>query len=350
MEKSINRSAYWDNIKGFLIFLVVFAHCLYDFRDNALIGNVVNGIYLFHMPAFIFVSGFFGKSERSQSKEAIVKLLFAYFIFNTLLGLRMGLDNILLPIYSYWYLLALVLWRLTAKYVSGRKAAFISSVVVSVAVGFVSVITNTFALARFIAFFPFYLFGFMLPKENAEALRDAGAKKLLSVGLIALALAVGLGYVVINVIGFDCEAMQMSPYSSALDALGRMGTLLTAALAIIAIMAFCPKRNLPFLTVIGRNSLAIFIIHRPITIVFSTVLKGYSPSVVLLASLAASIIICLVCGCEPIGKLVNRYLDDGAELVLNNRSPEKSRLEYTAVSLSALIIALALLVLSIAQM
>ena len=74
MSKLSFRSSYWDNIKGFLIILVVFAHCLYDFQDDALIGAIVKSIYLFHMPAFIFVSGFFGKSERSRSSKSILTL------------------------------------------------------------------------------------------------------------------------------------------------------------------------------------------------------------------------------------------------------------------------------------
>lgn len=47
MDKIQSRSAYWDNIKGFLIFLVVFAHCLYDHQDKAAIDAIVKSIYLF---------------------------------------------------------------------------------------------------------------------------------------------------------------------------------------------------------------------------------------------------------------------------------------------------------------
>ena len=58
------RSAYWDNIKGFLILLVVFAHILFQLQDISFtINGIVDYIYMFHMPVFVFVSGFFGKSE-----------------------------------------------------------------------------------------------------------------------------------------------------------------------------------------------------------------------------------------------------------------------------------------------
>ena len=103
------RSAYWDNIKGILILLVVFAHILYYLRDmSAGIAMTVDLIYLFHMPAFVFVSGYFGKSERSRSFESIIKLAFLFFIFNSITMFIDGRTTYLEPVYSYWYLLALI--------------------------------------------------------------------------------------------------------------------------------------------------------------------------------------------------------------------------------------------------
>ena len=109
------RSAYWDNIKGILILFVVFAHVLYQLQyRSAGIDAVVDYIYMFHMPAFIFVSGYFGKSEKSRSFESIIKLVFLYFIFNSVTAFIEGYTLYLKPIYSYWYLIALSAWRLTA--------------------------------------------------------------------------------------------------------------------------------------------------------------------------------------------------------------------------------------------
>ena len=68
------------------MFLVVFAHILFQLQDKSeLINSVVDYIYMFHMPAFVFVSGYLGKSERSHSFEGIIKLIFLYFIFNSLM-------------------------------------------------------------------------------------------------------------------------------------------------------------------------------------------------------------------------------------------------------------------------
>ena len=116
------RSAYWDNIKGFLILLVVFGHVLYKLQATSpIINTTVDSIYMFHMPAFIFVSGYFGKSERSRSFESIIKLIFLFFIFNSITLFIEGYTDYLQPIYSYWYLIALIVWRLTAHRISKYK-------------------------------------------------------------------------------------------------------------------------------------------------------------------------------------------------------------------------------------
>lgn len=88
MQTAKQRSVYWDNIKGLLMLLTVFAHILYQLQSNSpAINSIVDYIYMFHMPAFVFVCGYFGKSENSHSFGAIIKLLFLYFIFNSVMGL-----------------------------------------------------------------------------------------------------------------------------------------------------------------------------------------------------------------------------------------------------------------------
>ena len=66
------RDDIWDNYKGILSFTVVFAHYLLDYLDTK-VGTVITFLFvfinIFHMPVFIFCSGFFSKSENSKSKD-----------------------------------------------------------------------------------------------------------------------------------------------------------------------------------------------------------------------------------------------------------------------------------------
>ena len=85
------RSSYWDNMKGLLILLVVFAHFLDAWIQKfSVVRLVYSTIYVFHMPAFVFISGYFGKSEKSRGFQSILKLVLLYFIFNSAMGFIYG--------------------------------------------------------------------------------------------------------------------------------------------------------------------------------------------------------------------------------------------------------------------
>ena len=108
------RLAYWDNIKGFLIILVVFAHCLFFLQNQPLNNFLVDSIYMFHMPAFVFVSGFFSKSEHSRSFFPIMNLFVAFVLLNGFFMLReiflVGVfPSGVNPYFSAWYLFALII-------------------------------------------------------------------------------------------------------------------------------------------------------------------------------------------------------------------------------------------------
>lgn len=122
------RLEYIDAIKGIAIFLVVMGHVLaWVFPDNVALGApdspslIWRLIYSFHMPLFIFVSGFlFGhttfESLGSYLQKVLIKarfLLVPYFICGTLLWLWRGGRHL-----TYWYLLTLFLLYLIVGFLS----------------------------------------------------------------------------------------------------------------------------------------------------------------------------------------------------------------------------------------
>ena len=58
-----HRDPYWDNLKFVLICLVVLGHFLLPVKPKGQLARTAfYWIYLFHMQAFVFVSGFTSKS------------------------------------------------------------------------------------------------------------------------------------------------------------------------------------------------------------------------------------------------------------------------------------------------
>ena len=74
------RLYFFDNAKFILIFLVVLAHSTSSLRSNAFVSVLWAVINYFHMPAMIFISGFFAKSYISKSREIKVQRVATYAI------------------------------------------------------------------------------------------------------------------------------------------------------------------------------------------------------------------------------------------------------------------------------
>ena len=55
------RDYFFDNLKAVLIFLVVLGHFLLPIRGDNPLVVVKRLIYVFHMPLFVFISGYFAK-------------------------------------------------------------------------------------------------------------------------------------------------------------------------------------------------------------------------------------------------------------------------------------------------
>ena len=64
----MSRKYRFDNIKFILITLVVFGHFL-ELIDGQTANNLYRIIYLFHIPAFIFITGYFAKFNPSKKKK-----------------------------------------------------------------------------------------------------------------------------------------------------------------------------------------------------------------------------------------------------------------------------------------
>ena len=70
-----------DSLRGVLIILVVLGHILEAGFNDPLAKMVWEVIYVFHMPAFLFVSGMLSRFNPAKIARG---LLIPYFVFQTL--------------------------------------------------------------------------------------------------------------------------------------------------------------------------------------------------------------------------------------------------------------------------
>ena len=79
----MKRDYSFDNMKVLLITLVVFGHALEEFGTTGKLGLIRAVIYSFHMPLFIFISGYFSKSD-AKPEKLLKTTIIPFIIFNTI--------------------------------------------------------------------------------------------------------------------------------------------------------------------------------------------------------------------------------------------------------------------------
>lgn len=79
ISQTNTREVYWDLAKALLMFLVIWGHCIQFIQYSAGIGDlsfwespIFKGIYLFHMPLFMFISGYFSAASISKHGKASI--------------------------------------------------------------------------------------------------------------------------------------------------------------------------------------------------------------------------------------------------------------------------------------
>ena len=333
------RDAYWDNIKGVLIILVVFAHCLYDLRDSHLNAVIVESIYYFHMPAFIFVSGYFSKSENSHSKKSILFLLVAYFIFITPFVVRAMIlwnePKIIKPYYSAWYLLVLMICRLITPHLAKCKYIFPASVLFTILVGYWNDFSTTASLGirKLVVFYPFFVAGYLLSGDTVEKIfrRKTALTRLLSGGVL-LVLAGMCELYTHKWLHITLNDLLPGVYKAfnIEEALIRMSIMIVSCLVITALLMLSPEMRIPFLTTTGKNTLSIFIMHGLFTLLFSksSYVSAMPVYTQILLAAALTLLIILLFGNDLFSGKFNLLIRRCAEGMLEHEGTNRELIAY----------------------
>lgn len=194
----MKRTAYFDNAKAILIYLVVLGHLMSGYlKQNEYVDTLYLIIYLFHMPAFILISGHFSRKIKGLKdlKKIGKTLLLPYVIFQLLYSLYYknvfgdGVEiEFLEPRYALWFLLSMMMWKMMLWIFGSHKAMILVSVIVSLLVGYISEVNEWLSLSRTFFFFPFFLIGYYLSRENFVKMKNKWNVRVASILAIALVL------------------------------------------------------------------------------------------------------------------------------------------------------------------
>ncbi|WP_163969450.1 acyltransferase family protein [Oceanobacillus halotolerans] len=267
----MERNAYFDNAKAILIYLVVFGHLIQPFvAESHEMNTLYLWIYTFHMPAFIFLAGFFAKGSGNLKyiTRLAKKLLVPYIIFQVLysifyfiIGKEAWQTGVFYPHWSLWFLFSLFSWHILLIFFKKIPPTIgvISTILLGLAVGYIGEIGHTFSLSRTIVFFPFFLLGYWLTKEHVFWLKQ----KVVKVGsaLVLLVIAVAI-YIAPE---FNSGWLLASKSYGELGAteyggIARFLVYLTSTVMAISVMAWVPIERTRF-TSVGSRTLYVYLLH-----------------------------------------------------------------------------------------
>lgn len=173
MSTSFKKRDYlFDNYKVLLIILVVVGHFIEPaYGNNAFITGLKWMIVSFHMPAFIFISGYFSKRDIpfnvSVRKLAVPYLVYEiiYFLFYTFIIQKETGLYLARPKFSLWYLLALFVWRIITPYVKKVPHHMLLSIAAGLLIGCSGMPGNFLSIPRILVFYPFFLAGMYFDRD-----------------------------------------------------------------------------------------------------------------------------------------------------------------------------------------
>lgn len=265
------RIHYWDNLKGFLILLVVLGHLLEKLPDGR-ISAVYKIIYLFHMPLFVFCSGFLARYDPSKIAK---KLLLPYVALQVISCIGNGQPiQLLTPVWILWYLLALAVWQVTIPFLDlcprrFRPLVLLGAIAAACAAGFDNQIGYHVSFSRIIVFYPYFIAGYYAKQhphtlpESPMPQRVLPAKASLALRMLSIAvIAAFIGRFLAFAPDIRPEWLyEASSYQAThSDFIFRIMHYLMAAVTGLTVMIWIPHRKNP-LGVWGKNTLLIYLSH-----------------------------------------------------------------------------------------
>jgi fucose 4-O-acetylase-like acetyltransferase len=274
MASTSKRSKFFDNAKFILIFLVVFGHVISPLKEHdGILYNIYSIIYLFHMPAFIFISGYFSKGfqQKGYFSKLMKKLLLPYVIFQIMYSgfyYLTGKDaafhvDILQPHWSLWFLLSMVFWNfLLIPFAKLRWYGLPIAILLGILVGYIDSIGSYLSLSRTFVFFPYFFAGYLISSTGLKQL--LGSKYSRPAGILILIAAVSIfgGWPSGNVVPWLLGDNSFSAMGNeqAVAGLYRTAQYFLTTLVIFGFLTLIPSIQFSF-TEIGERTLYIYLFH-----------------------------------------------------------------------------------------
>ena len=232
-----------------------------------------------------------------------------YIIFNVLFGLTPGRTRsplyFLFPQLIYWYLLCLLIWRITIPALSKIRFILPISVAFALYIGIYAEADRFLSISRAICFLPFFLAGYFLSIDRIEKIG-----KWITLVLLTLCLSLSClanYYEIIPVKMYEYIQSYEKTNVGNIDGILMRAFMLSISFIVIICLIRLFSSHSSRLTIVGKNSLAIYLLH--IYPILALKKLGFFVFDNLLISIAfglvLSIALCFLLSIQPITNIYN---------------------------------------------
>lgn len=270
-----------DSVKFCLILLVIIGHVFSNeaFRESYACEVIWKWIYMFHMPLFVFISGFFShkKKQFNGFMKGIIKILepliiiqMLFLIMDVFLTKTISINRILTPWWVMWYLLSLIYWRtmlyiLPQKVLEHKKLIITVSFIIGIVAGFLP-FNRFLSLQRTLAFLPFFLGGYCM---QGKQLYLPSKFKPLCIVVLCLAFIVPIYFpYLLGDLRFADKYIDISYMFS------RIFVYFMSIVMSISFICVCP--NIMFFSKQGKYTLQYYVYHALILFVLFIIINKFN--------------------------------------------------------------------------
>lgn len=271
------REYVWDNLKFILIILVVIGHEIdYYTKESMTMRKLFLLIYAFHMPLFIFISGYFSKNA-IKKEDTCINRMCSYFTIYLILKMSFFIVNRYILKYEQvklilftegdvpWYLFAMTFWSGITYFLKNLKTKYLISfsLIAGVLVGYNNSFNDFLCLSRIIVFYPFFIVGYYTTKENIQNILENRQIKIASIllSIILVIIVIILGDNVYFLRGyFTGRNSYINLKDPVYGSVFRILCYIISCTLSLGIFYMIPKKNLIF-TKLGSRTLQIYFLH-----------------------------------------------------------------------------------------
>lgn len=264
-----NRNYLVDNLKVILIFAVVFGHTIeYYINQNDILRGAYIYIYIFHMPLFVFISGYLSKKSTKSNEDIVRKLLIPYIFFNTLwyigvyLATGINMFSIVYPGWTLWYLISLFFWRLSLKYITNIKFIIPISFILGLLIGLDKMGEDFLSLSRTIVFLPFFLIGYYTNETYFKKINNInkGIGSFIVIIFIIIAMYIAKYEIIDYKFLYNSHAYDTNNLSVLEGIISRIILYISSIILSVGVISLMPSKKV-FYSKYGKNTMNVYVFH-----------------------------------------------------------------------------------------